>query len=156
MDSIAKTYITNKIEMLLNNKNYQNFESFYKQNSSFKQFKINHPQIQTIIAHFGLITEDDYSKIIVEIKQKFYNNINNQTIEDRSKNNQNNIQQSIDNIKTFDDNNKADNSTTKVKVRKLNMNKINGFVDAMILAFITGSFLGIIFLNLYSKIISSI
>lgn len=44
-------------------------------------------------------------------------------------------------------------SKPKVRQKKLN---VAGFVDTLILAFITGSFIGIIILNIYSKIVQNI
>ena len=46
---------------------------------------------------------------------------------------------------------------SKEKQKKLvNRKKVEGFVDSLIVAFITGAFIGIILLNLYSKIVQNI
>ena len=47
------------------------------------------------------------------------------------------------------------NGIEKHKVNVLTENKVAGFVDALILAFITGSFIGIVLLNIYSKIVQN-
>ncbi|MBQ9318251.1 MAG: hypothetical protein IJR82_01280 [Bacilli bacterium] len=48
---------------------------------------------------------------------------------------------------------KVERQKTIIKRRTLN---VAGFVDTLILAFITGSFIGIIILNIYSKIVQNI
>lgn len=40
----------------------------------------------------------------------------------------------------------------KAKINNNHKNKISGFVDILIIAFFTGAFIGIILLNIYSKI----
>ena len=137
MDQIASTYIINKVENLLKTKYYQNIDEFHNKNNNFEQFIINHCKSSTIVAHFNLtLSNDEYNRIIFDLKKKY----------------ENTIKHSIYNSESLVN---SDTNISKKKV-KINMNTINGFVDAMILAFITGAFLGIIFLNLYSKIVSNI
>jgi len=130
MNQVAKTYIINKVTFLLKNQKYQDINDFYNQNNTFEQFISNHCNSSTIVAHFNLsISNREYNDIVSELK-----NILPEKIKD----------------------NNATDTNTLQKVKKININKINGFVDALILAFITGGFIGIIFLNLYSKIVSNI
>lgn len=51
-------------------------------------------------------------------------------------------------------NTKSENNEKQKQL--VNRKKVEGFVDALIVAFITGAFIGIILLNLYSKIVQNI
>ena len=123
----------NLLNNLLQNKYQGNIQLFLSENSSLKSFLRNTGN-ETTLMHFP-ITEEQYEKIITKIKEQYKNQINNEpqiNIEPEQ------IQQ-------------QDKPKVMQKVKPKN-NKIAGFVDALIIAFITGSFIGIILLNIYSKI----
>ena len=120
----------NMMNNLILGKYQGNFELFYNQNNNLNAFLIN-SNSQTTLSHFP-ITNEQYNKLIEKLKQKYEKQTNT------------NIQQEPQEYQPVQD-------KPKVKTKKPN-NKISGFVDALIIAFITGSFIGIILLNIYSKI----
>ena len=120
----------NMMNNLILGKYQGNFELFYNQNNNLNAFLIN-SNSQTTLSHFP-ITNEQYNKLIEKLKQKYEKQTNT------------NIQQEPQEYQPVQD-------KPKVITKKPN-NKISGFVDALIIAFITGSFIGIILLNIYSKI----
>ena len=120
----------NMMNNLILGKYQGNFELFYNQNNNLNAFLIN-SNSQTTLSHFP-ITNEQYKKLIEKLKQRYAKQIDT------------NIQREPQKYQPVQD-------KPKVKTKKPN-NKISGFVDALIIAFITGSFIGIILLNIYSKI----
>ena len=141
MDKIAKNFITEKISKIINKQN-SNFQNFYNLNKDFNSF-INNFHLETVMTHMKFkITPTEYSEILEELEKKY--SIDN--------NKQLNIKYN-QNLSIPNDINK---SNSPVRTKKNNRKKIEGFVDTLIVAFITGSFIGIILLNLYSKIVQNI
>lgn len=85
-------------------------------------------QYGTIFQHF-VIPNDMYINICNKIKERQASLSNDSTIQQQAE------------------------SEPNKKIKKLN---VAGFVDTLILAFITGSFIGIVILNIYSKIVENI
>lgn len=128
-DRISKTYITifkNTID-----KNYnKDFVEFTKNNNNIEQFK-NNPYHSTVMTHFRLnLSNEDYLLILKEIQRDYYSDV------------------SMDQIELVEE--------ETIKKSWLTRKNIENFVDTLILAFISGSVLGIILLNIYSKIIQYI
>ena len=122
----------NMMNNLILGKYQGNFELFYNQNNNLNAFLIN-SNSQTTLSHFP-ITNEQYNKLIEKLKKKYEKQTNT------------NIQQEPQEYQPVQDKPKV-----RQKIKPQN-NKISGFVDALIIAFITGSFIGIILLNIYSKI----
>ena len=126
MEQVARVFINNEIKSLIKNNIYSNVDDFYQKNNNIKEFITNHCN-SSIAAHFNLsITNNEYNDIIGSIKDTY--------------------------IPTFNQTN--NNSLNKIK-QKININTINGFVDALILAFISGGLISLAFLIIYSKIASN-
>lgn len=106
------------------NNKYPNFKSFLNENNSFEKFKINHCDSNTECSHFNLTITNEEYQEI----------INNLELE-------------------YSETSEITNKNNKIKVKQTN-NTINGFVDALILVFISCGIFGIILLNVYSKIAS--
>lgn len=124
MNEIANQYIVKKICNIIDTKYDGNFAHFYEENQSLNQF-LNNSEIDIVMAHLGIkLTNEDYYAFLKDISE---------------------------NYKKSSGNNKPSEINGKKKI--LSHKNIDGFVDALILAFITGSCLGIIMLNLYSKIV---
>ena len=120
-------------------------EKFRKKNPNLNSF-ITNSNVSTIASHQLTITEDDYQTIISHLNQKYTTDMQNTKITDyQITNNQ------------ITDSQITDKNIDKPKIKtKTKPNKISGFVDGLIIAFITGAFIGIILLNIYSKIVQHI
>ena len=123
----------NIIKSLIKNIYNSNFELFYNENSNLSTF-LSNPKSQTLLSHFSItsITDNQYNIIIEKLRQKYVEQINTNV----------QAEPQIEGQQLED----------KPKVRVKGNNRISGFIDALIIAFITGSFIGIILLNIYSKI----
>lgn len=122
-------------------------------------------------ALINVISEKLYNYIITENKiQEFINNPN---IEELIKNynletvlthgfeltKEDNIEISnriLQQINKQLENSESEKTQDLPKEKVLTEKKVAGFVDALIVAFITGSFIGIVLLNIYSKIVQNI
>lgn len=136
MNKIAKTYITNKIINLINTNYNSNLNEFYEHNKNVKEF-LSNSRLETVMTHLSNnITNQDYLNILNELATK-YNYSSNEE-------------------KKVAETQSSQIKTNNPKKKILTTKNVEGFVDALILAFITGSCLGIIMLNLYSKIVQNI
>lgn len=141
--------IKNKIIQLIDDGSYKTFEQFINQNPNYKTFLINN-HLDTVLSHWkGNITQTDYEQILLEFKSKYIsikpeNNLNNgePNINEQPITNT----QQIPVISEINDKQKVffKPLRTKEEIK-------NGFIDAAILAFVTGSFLGALFINLYIR-----
>lgn len=128
--------IVDKIKKDIEKKYQGNFELFKINNKDLATFsKIS--GFDTIATHNLSITENDYSNILKQFEIIYTK--------------QNVIQSQVEETQTQTQPVEPQIEKPKIKEKKKN-NKIAGFVDALIIAFITGSFIGIILLNIYSKI----
>lgn len=109
------------------------FDDFKNKNPDLQTFMQN-AEIETVASHEGFrINQATYNSILANLSKEYPINLKPKAPTE---------------ILT--------EKKEKIKVRKktkINEKKISGFVDALIIAFITGSFIGIILLNIYSKIV---
>lgn len=131
-------YIQNKITSFTNEQLKGDYNLFLKSYPDLQTF--SHAfQLDNIMSHQFNFNNDDY-KIIIKNITKLYQE-NNQYV------NSNQIVKQYENKNT---------EKPKTKTKKIPEKKIAGFVDILIISIITGTFIGIILLNIYSKIIEHI
>ena len=141
MNKTIENFFQRKIITTITNKYNSNLKNFINNNPNINEF-IKNSNLETIITHMKFnITNEEYLNIV--------NNIKNTIDLSNYEQNKSNIE--ANNI-TIQEENKLDKP--KVKTKIINKKNIEGFVDTLILAFITTSFIGIILLNIYSKISS--
>ncbi len=119
--------ILKKITLYINNELKGDYESFKTQYPNLQTFSQSF-HLDNIISHQFSFNNEDYS-IILNYLDTYYSTIK-------------------------ESRNKDENTISKPKIKqKLPKEKtIAGFVDILIISFIAGSFIGIILLNIYSKI----
>jgi len=170
----SELVVIKKIEDFLNAGRYADIEDFIRKNPNFITFLRNN-KLDTVLSHSkSSITEEDYINIITKLKLKYKANtpISSNT---EIKLTQESLDSTIilptikkieessitdysteyvpDAISTNPENNKDLEIPPKQFLKGYNNQRLkNGFIDAAILAFVTGSFFGALFINLYIKI----
>lgn len=151
--TFAELVVKRKIEQILKNNMYGSIDSFIDKNPTLSIF-IQNNNLTTVLSHSNSnITDEDYQNILSGIKNVYQpknNNVNEILL---TKNDD--LEKTIVLPPIIE---KEEDTFSKqpqlVKKQSLTEFK-NGFIDAAILAFITGSFFGALFINLYINIISA-
>lgn len=126
-----KKYISTNI---LNN-TYKNINDFINQNKSLQDF-LSNSEFGITASHQFKIDENDYKQILEILSKE--------------------LTSQKETYETKQQETKQQETRQKVKIRKATDKKVSGFIDILIIAILTGSFIGVILLNIYSKIVQNI
>lgn len=154
--------ITEKIKTVLSTK-YIDWNDFLKFNPNLDTFLMNNSDINIILKNNGCsITDIDYQKIINNIRNLYIIRQNNITSNTNMNIKNNSTQESNFNTNNVvylnknTDGNNLNSELNEAKEKTLIKNHNSGFMDALLLAFIVGAFMGTAFINLYARILQII
>ncbi len=156
INNASRKYTLLAITKTIDNKllSGMSIKDFLDENPDLNTFFSNNKSLYNILNEHGTtITNDDYNNIIKDIINKYYNKIpinNTQSIPNDNLVDNSNVVYLNNRVNTL-------SSTDYInKTKKKIFNNKSGYMDALLLAFIVGAFIGVLFINLYARILQTI